>query len=179
MRNSRTEVRSVLSRRLWTTLAWTIAAGSAFFMAGCGAPSLTGQAAASSTSAPAAPAIIGTWVVTVTPSAPGGPFESIILFTRDGSVIEATSKAMTAPTADTSEGLGVWSGTGDTVRMTFEKYRFDALGHYIGRTVIVETDTLTDQGNAYMGKATTTVYDPNGNVLASFPSTSNAKRMSS
>jgi len=43
-------------------------------------------------------------------------------------------RAFMTPTADTSEGLGVWSGAGASFRMTFHKYLFDSQSHYIGRT---------------------------------------------
>ncbi|MGH7759818.1 MAG: hypothetical protein ACREOY_00135 [Candidatus Dormibacteraceae bacterium] len=114
----------------------------------------------------------------MTPPAPGLAFQSIIVFTRDGAVIEGTSKPFAAPIADTSEGLGVWTRSGDSIHMTFEKYLFNSSGGYAGKTLIFETDTLDHKGDAYTGQAQTTIYDPKGNVLASFPSSSTAQRMS-
>lgn len=158
-------------------LVLTAAALGGVLLVGCGSH----PSAAQSTRKAAALAsehaqIVGTWVVTVTPSTPGGPFQSTIAFTSSGAVIEATSKPFTAPTTDTSEGLGVWETDGDSVHMTFQKYRFSSTGTYIGRTVVVETETLRGE-NAYTGHAVTTVYNPSGNVLMSFSSTSSAVRM--
>lgn len=151
--------------------------GGALVMAACGSASPAARPAARTAALASDRAtIVGTWVDTVTPNAPGGKFESTIVFTASGAVVEATSKAFTAPTADTSEGLGVWKSDDESIRTTFQKYRFDATGNYIGKTVVVETEKM--QGpNAYNGNAVTTIYSPGGAVLASFTSTTHAIRM--
>jgi hypothetical protein len=151
------------------------AAAAALLITACGF-SLSSPAAASG-SASDPPGIVGTWLVTVTPAAPGTPFQSTLVYTRDGAVIEATSRSFMAPTADTSEGLGVWSETGASVHVTFQKYLFNSQGNYIGRTVIVDTDTLDHQGTTFSGKALATFYDVNGNVLATIASSTSGQRM--
>lgn len=159
-------------------LAWALGgAGVALLMTACSF-SLPGQTVAAAGSASDPPGIAGTWLVTVTPAAPGVPFQSTIVFTREGAVIEATSRPFMPPTADTSAGLGVWSGAGASFRMTFHKYNFDGQGHYIGRTVVVEAETLNHQGSTYSGQAVSTVYDVNGNVLATIASSTTGQRMS-
>jgi hypothetical protein len=181
MRTIRAKVGSICSHRdgkLRGRLAWAIGgAGAALLMTACAFSLPAGQAAATG-SASDPPGIVGMWLVTVTPVAPGVPFQSTIVYTRDGAVIEATSRPFMTPTADTSEGLGVWSGAGASVRMTFHKYLFDSQGHYIGRTVVVETETLNHQGSTYTGKAVATVLDVNGNVLTTIASSTSAQRMS-
>jgi hypothetical protein len=129
-------------------------------LAVCGSLAFAGNRGASAAALPThneQEHIVGTWVDTVTPNAPIGPFQSTIVFTGSGAVIKATSKAFAAPTADTSEGLGVWQeGAKGVVKMTTQKYLFDATGAYMGRIVIAETDTLHGAG-AYNGNAATTV----------------------
>lgn len=121
--------------------------------------------------------IVGTWLDTVTPTkGPVLPFLSTLVFTASGAVIEATSKSNVAPTAYVSEGLGVWKGEERTFKMTFQKYLFNSSGVWIGRTVIVETDTLQGD-NAYTGQAVTTIYNTADVVMISFPSTTAALRM--
>lgn len=155
-------------------LTWAIVgATSMLVVTACGSAVVNGQAATEDRS------IVGTWVVNVTPNAPVPAFQSIIVFTRDGAVIEGTSKPFAAPVADTSEGLGVWSNAGDSVHMTFEKYLFDSQGHYAGRTIVTETDTLSNHGTEYAGTASTTIYGANGNTIATFTSSSQAQRMAS
>lgn len=171
-------IRSPRDGKLRRRLAWAIGgAGAALLTTACSFSLPAGQAAA--TGSPSDPAgLVGTWLVTVTPVAPGVPFQSTLVYTRDGAVIEATSRPFTTPTADTSEGLGVWSGAGASVRTNFHKYLFDSQGHYIGRTVIVDNGTLNHQGTTYAGKAVATVYNVNGNVLAMLASSTTAQRMS-
>lgn len=182
MRMVRAKVESIFAHRdgnLPARLAWAIGgAGAALLMTAC-AFSLPGSQAAASGSASDPASIVGTWLVTVTPVAPSGaPFQSTLIYTRDGAVIEATSRARMTPTADTSEGLGVWSGAGATVHTTFHKYLFDSQGHYVGRAVIVDTELLNHQDRTYAGKAVATLYDVSGNVLATLTYSSTAQRMS-
>ncbi|MBV8195598.1 MAG: hypothetical protein JOY80_08730 [Candidatus Dormibacteraeota bacterium] len=152
------------------------AASGALLLAACGSPSPSAGSGSSPVLIAGPGNIVGTWIDTVTPNAPGGPFQSTLVFTNSGAVIEATSKAFAAPTTDISAGLGVWQPSGHTVEMTFHKYRFNSSGQYIGTTVIIETDTL-QSADAYSGKATTSIEDTLGHVLTSFTSTTSGQRM--
>ena len=117
--------------------------------------------------------ITGTWRVLVQPDGPPGaaPFESTLVYTSTGSVVEATSKA------PTSAGLGTWERLGDgRYAMTVEKYRFNG-PTYVGKTVIEETQQVEPDGSHYTGRAVTTVLDAAGNVLATFASSATGERL--
>lgn len=121
----------------------------------------------------AARQITGTWRVVVQPD--GAPtaaaFESTLVYTASGSVVEATSKA------PSSAGLGSWERLGaGRYAMTVQKYRFNG-ATYVGKTVIEEVQELDPDGRHYSGRATTTVLDAAGNVVASFSSTATGARM--
>lgn len=161
--------------KLWNIVPFS-AASAALLMTACGFFSSSPAAAAGGASDP--PGIVGTWLVTVTPAAPGIAFQSILVYTRDGAVIEAGSRSFQAPTADTTEGLGVWSETGSSVQVRFQKYQFNSQGNYIGRTVIVDNDTLDHRASTFSGKAQATFFDVNGNVLATIASSTSGQRMS-
>ncbi|HVE62953.1 MAG TPA: hypothetical protein VNB94_04035 [Mycobacteriales bacterium] len=117
--------------------------------------------------------IAGTWQVTVQPD--GAPstaaFESTLVYTATGSVIETTSKA------PASAGLGAWERLGSgRYAMTFQKYRFNG-PTYVGKTVIEEVQYVSPDGSQYTGRATTTVYDAAGNVVATISATATGSRM--
>lgn len=155
----------------------TAAVGGALALAACGSSTTSHHAAATAALlASGGGTIAGTWVDTVTPNAPIAPFQSTIIWTDGGAIVEATSKANVAPVADVSGGLGVWKRDGSSFDMTFQKYLFNSSGSSIGRTVIVETDSL--QGDdAYSGHAVATIYNPAGGVVTTFNSTTHAVRM--
>lgn len=159
----------------------------AFIIAGVGAAaSATALFTSAAVGAEPSYSLKGTWQVVVDPQpTPGGdqpPFESTISFGQAQDVVEATSKSPTPPGAagafDMSTGLGTWTRTGPaTYRFVVQKYRFDATGAYIGKTVIEEDVTLTGPG-AYTGLAVTKIYGPaGGSPAAQFTSTSQGTRM--
>ena len=119
----------------------------------------------------------GTWQVLVDPRpAPDGtnppPFESTIAYSGGHTVTEATSRA-----TGVSEGLGSWERiTGSTYEMTFQKYRFDGTGAYLGKTVITERITVTGP-SSYQGESTSRIVDASGTVVAQFASTSAGTRL--
>ena len=117
--------------------------------------------------------LTGTWLVTVQPV--NGPssesFESTIVYTATGSVLEATSKA------PASAGLGTWERLGaGRYTTTFEKYRFNG-STYVGKTRIEETQEISADGAEYVGRSTTTVLSPSDQVVATFQSTATATRI--
>ena len=116
--------------------------------------------------------LAGTWRVTVQPD--GAPasaaFESLLVYTSTGSVVETTSRA------PSSAGLGVWDRRGGgRFAVVVEKYRFSGTT-YVGRTVIEETSQVTPDGSRYTGRAVTTLLDAAGQVQTSFSSTATAVR---
>lgn len=119
----------------------------------------------------------GTWQVTVDPRpAPDGtnppPFESTIAYGGGRTVTEATSRA-----GSSSAGVGSWERvSGSTYEMTFQKYRFDATGAYIGKTVIAEQITVTGP-SSYESVSTTRIIDASGAVVAQFASDADGTRL--
>lgn len=116
--------------------------------------------------------LAGTWKVTVQPD--GAPasaaFDSMLVYTSTGSVVETTSRA------PSSAGLGVWDRRGaGRYSVVVEKYRFEG-ATYVGRTVIEETSRLAPDGARYTGRAVTTVLDASGQVLRTFGSTATGVR---
>lgn len=110
----------------------------------------------------------GTWQVQVDPDPAGGqdapPFESTLSFGHSGVVTEATSRA------PSSAGLGAWQRTGaNTYVFEVQKYRFDAVGVYAGKTVIRESVSLSGDGS-YTGTAVTRIVNPAGMTVATFSS---------
>lgn len=132
--------------------------------------STTATARTSSTTASPAYSLVGAWQVTVDPLPnPGGdqpPFESTLAFDKAMTVVEATSRAMS------SAGLGAWRRTSeDSFRFVVQKYRFDATGAYVGKTVITEQVRMTGP-DTYVGSALTKILTPGGTVVAQFTSES-------
>ena len=116
--------------------------------------------------------LAGTWKVTVQPD--GAPasaaFESLLVYTSTGSVVETTSRA------PSSAGLGVWDHRGaGRYEVVVEKYRFEGAA-YVGRTVVRETSQLAPGGARYTGRAVTTLLDASGQVVRSFGSTATGVR---
>ena len=117
--------------------------------------------------------LAGTWRVTVRPD--GAPasaaFESLLVYTSTGSVVETTSRA------PSSAGLGVWERLGGgRASVVVEKYRF-AGTTFLGRTVIHETSQVAPDGSRYTGRAVTTLLSPSGQVEATFTSTATGVRL--
>lgn len=116
----------------------------------------------------------GAWHVVIDPGAPGGgdQFVSTLAFGAAKEVVEATSRDARAST-----GLGAWTRTGPSeYRITFEKYRFDATGAYLGKAIIRETITVTSP-TSYRGSAMTQMVDAAGATVAQFPSNTVGSRL--
>ena len=145
---------------------------------GVGAPvtaqALSSQEAAMTTSGNP---LRGTWQVTVDPRpAPDGtnppPFESTIAYSSGHTVTEATSRA-----GSSSAGVGSWERiNGSTYEMTFQKYRFDGTGAYVGKTVISERITVTGP-SSYDSVSTTRIIDASGALVAQFASDAEGTRL--
>ena len=65
---------------------------------------------------------------------------------------------------------------GSTYTTSWHKYRFDATGAFIGKTVITETIELTGD-TTYTARAVTQIVSPTGAVVAQFESDATAVRM--
>lgn len=118
----------------------------------------------------------GVWVATVDPlPTPGGdqpPFESTLAYDASNVVNEITTRATM-----TSAGLGTWVKVGaQTYRASWHKYRFDATGAYVGRTLVTEEITVTGPAT-YTAHSVTKVISSTGAVVAQFESDASAERM--
>jgi hypothetical protein len=115
--------------------------------------------------------LVGTWRVEVTPPAPQPSFESTIAYSRGHTMAEATDKG------PMSGGLGAWVRISPShYKTTFQKYRFDSTGAYIGRTVVTEKIHVTS-ASKYATSAVTQIIDPAGTVLSTFTSNATASRI--
>ena len=104
--------------------------------------------------------LAGVWVVTVDPAAtPAGdppPFESTLAYSSDHVVSEITSRAVS------SAGLGRWRKTGaQTYGTSWWKYRFDATGAFVGKTVVTEQIEMMGEDD-YSASSITRIVDPSG-----------------
>lgn len=111
--------------------------------------------------------IVGTWSVQVTPDGES-PFEALVTFTRDGSVIETE--------ADTpGTGQGAWRRVGrNRYAFAFQSFFFTETGEPGGHVVVRSVVTLSH--DTLSGPFKFTVYDPAGTVLQSGSGTATATR---
>jgi len=117
--------------------------------------------------------LAGTWTVTVDPDGAQPPFVSTIAYGSAGEVVEATSRATA------SAGIGSWKRLGDgRFAIRFLKYRFTPGGTFEGTTEISEVTEVAPGGGSYTGRATSTVRNAAGAVVASFQSSSSGERWS-
>ena len=119
--------------------------------------------------------LAGVWVVTVDPAAsPAGDppaFESTLAYSSDHVVSEITSRAVS------SAGLGRWRKTGaQTYGTSWWKYRFDATGAFVGKTVVTEQIEMMGEDD-YSASSITRIVDPSGAVVAQFASAASGHRM--
>lgn len=121
--------------------------------------------------------LTGTWVYTVQLGAPPGqptppPFESTFVYTADGGIVEATSRA-----GHLSAGLGIWRKTGPSEYQTkFYKYRFDATGAYVGKTVVRERLVLSSR-RTVTSTSSTDIYNAAGDLVTHLENTAEGKRV--
>lgn len=121
--------------------------------------------------------LTGTWVYTVQLGAPPGqptppPFESTFVYTADGGIVEATSRA-----GHLSAGLGIWKKTGPSEYKTkFSKYRFDASGAYVGKTVVRESLVLSSR-RTVTSTSSTDIYNAAGDLVTHLENTAEGQRV--
>lgn len=129
---------------------------------------------AGSPSVPAAEAqrpqatIAGVWDSAVTITNCNGTvlanFRGLGLFGADGSLEQTNNMPPTLGKI----GLGLWHSLGQQhYTATFEFFRFDATGAYLGTQMVSRDIQLDRAGNSFTSTIAFTSYDPNGAVVAS------------
>ena len=118
--------------------------------------------------------LAGTWTVTVNRPAPLPPIASLQVYTRQGSMVESGSDS-----ASRSPQYASWKRVGRReYAATGILFRFDPqTGAFIGKLKINRTIDLAHDGQSFMFQGRTTVYDANGNVVASSPVSGSGQRL--
>jgi hypothetical protein len=121
----------------------------------------------------------GTWINTVTVhDCQSGriirTFQSLTTFISGGTMIDSTSGI---PQALKTPGQGVWSHVkGNTYRISFGSFGFDAANNFTGATKITGEATLNSEGTELISAAITKIFDRNGNLIATLCPTTAAIR---
>ena len=118
--------------------------------------------------------IVGLWHVNYTDSS-GNPFlESFDMWHADGTEWETAN-------GDPRQGnycLGVWKQVGRrTVQLNHIGWAFNPDGSSAGYFTLVETNTVSRQGDTYTGTFDMKTYDVNGNLTGEYTGTMLAKRI--
>jgi hypothetical protein len=116
----------------------------------------------------------GTWSVTVNRPAPMPPLASLQVYTGKGSMVESGNDSMAR-----SPQYASWQRVaGREYAATGVFFRFDPqTGAFLGKQKINRTIDLSEDGQSFTFHGRATVYDANGNVLASFPVGGSAQRL--
>lgn len=119
--------------------------------------------------------LAGTWSVTVNRPAPLPPLTSLQVFTSDGSVIEMANEWQATRTAS----YGSWERIEARLyASTMVFFRFDPqTGAHVATQKIDRTIQLSDDGQTFTHAGRATIFDPSGNVVASFPVAASGERM--
>jgi hypothetical protein len=118
--------------------------------------------------------LAGTWNVTVNRPAPLPPLASLRVYTGAGSMVESGDDS-----ASRSPQYGSWQRVaGREYAETGVFFRFDPqTGAFLGKQKINRTIDLSDDGQSFTFQGRATVYDANGNVLASVPVSGSGQRL--
>lgn len=118
----------------------------------------------------------GSWLTTITPTAPGSvPFKGLVTFDKGGGLVES-GQGDEAPPILTSPGHGAWVNSGsDDIAFNFIKLLYDTSGKFAGLLKIHGTAKL--EGDILTGSATFVVTDPTGKVIATGSNTIKATRI--
>jgi hypothetical protein len=118
--------------------------------------------------------LAGTWSVTVNRPAPLPPLASLRVYTDVGSLVESGNDS-----ASRSPQYGSWQRvTGREYAETGVFFRFDPqTGALLGKQKINRTLELSDDGQSFTFQGRATIYDANGNVVASVPVSGSGERL--
>jgi hypothetical protein len=118
--------------------------------------------------------LAGTWNVTVNRPAPLPPLASLRVYTGAGSMIESGNDS-----ASRSPQYASWQRvSGREYAETGVFFRFDPqTGAFLGKQKINRTIDLSDDGQSFTFQGRATIYDANGNALASVPVSGSGQRL--
>lgn len=119
--------------------------------------------------------LAGTWVATVNRPAPLPPLTSLQTFTNSGGVIEMANESPATRTA----AYGAWQRVeGRLYAASALFFRFDPqTGAHVRTQKIDRTIRLSEDGQTFTQVARATIYDLNGNVVATARVVGTGERM--
>ena len=131
-------------------------------------------ATAGATSESAGNQLAGTWTVTVNRPPPLPTVASLQVYTSEGSMVESGSDS-----ASRSPQYASWKRVGGReYAATGVMFRFDPqTGAFAGKQKINRTIDLAKDGQSFTFQGRVTLYDANGNVVASVPASGSGQRM--
>lgn len=118
--------------------------------------------------------LAGTWVATVNRPAPLPPLTSLQVYTDKGSMVESANDTMAR-----SPQYASWRRSeGREYAATGVFFRFDPrTGAFLGKQKINRTIKLSGDGQSFTFQGRATVYDANGNVVATVPVSGSGQRL--
>ncbi len=118
--------------------------------------------------------LAGTWTVTVNRPAPLPPLTSLQVYTGAGSMVESGNDS-----ASRSPQYASWQRVaGREYAATGVFFRFDPqTGAFLGKQKINRTIELSGDGQSFTFQGRATVYDANGNVVATVPVSGSGQRL--
>ena len=142
---------------------------------GIAAVALTGAAIATAgTASKNVNQLAGTWTVTVNRPAPAPPLTSLQVYTGAASMVESANDS-----ASRSPQYGSWQRLAEReYAATSVFFRFDPhTGAFAGKQEINRTIELSNNGQSFTFHGHATLYDANGNVLATVPVSGSGQRL--
>jgi hypothetical protein len=118
--------------------------------------------------------LAGTWSVTLNRPAPAPPLTSLQVYTGTGSMVESANDS-----ASRSPQYGSWQRLAEReYAATAVFFRFDPqTGAFAGKQKINRTIELSNNGQSFTFHGHATLYDANGNVLATVPVSGSGQRL--
>lgn len=137
-------------------------------VAGVGALAALAPTTALANGGEAGHGIVGSWLVSVTPTSSGPPpFKGLWSFTPGG-VFIATDAIDQLPQFSASPEHGAWVGTGaHKFSLTAMKLLFDPSGNFIGTLKARGMAEVEDDSDTFNGSAKVQLFDPTGTLFFS------------
>lgn len=105
--------------------------------------------------------IVGSWELSVDRGPVLPPVKALATYTRDGSLVNTANLATRGP------AHGTWEHVKSRLYADSHIFfRFDPAGAYLGTQRIDETVQLAPDGESFTAVAISSLFDPNGNLVA-------------